>query len=91
MKVGDITEALRIPTGYQILKLESRSESQTAPFEQAKDQISDRVFTDKRKDEYQKYMEKLRAQAIIDWKNPDIKKAYDAGIQEIKAGTAPLK
>jgi len=91
MKVGDITEPLRIPTGYQTLKLESRSESQTAPFEQAKDQISDRVFTDKRKDEYQKYMEKLRAQAIIDWKNPDIKKAYDAGIQEIKAGTAPLK
>ena len=91
MKVGDITEPLRIPTGYQILKLESRSESQTAPFEQAKDQISDRVFTDKRKDEYEKYMEKLRAQAIIDWKNPDIKKAYDAGIQQIKTGTAPIK
>jgi peptidyl-prolyl cis-trans isomerase SurA len=91
MKVGDITEPLRIPTGYQLLKLESRSESQTAPFDQAKDQISDRVFTDKRKDEYEKYMEKLRAQAIIDWKNPDIKKAYDAGIEQIKAGASPLK
>ena len=89
MTVGDITEPLRIPTGYQILKLETRMESQTAPFEQAKDQISDRVFTDKRKDEYEKYMERLRGQAIIDWKNPDIKKAYDAGIQQIKAGTPP--
>ena len=91
MKVGDITQPLRIPTGYQILKLESRSESQTAPFEQAKDQIGDRVFTDKRKVEYEKYMEKLRAQAIIDWKNQDIKKAYDAGLEQIKNGTAPIK
>jgi peptidyl-prolyl cis-trans isomerase SurA len=91
MKVGDITQPLRIPTGYQILKLESRSDSQTAPFEQAKDQISDRVFTDKRKDEYEKYMEKLRAQAIIDWKNADLKKAYDIGVQQVKDGTAPLK
>jgi peptidyl-prolyl cis-trans isomerase SurA len=91
MKVGDITQPLRIPTGYQILKLESRSDAQTAPFEQAKDQISDRVFTGKRKDEYEKYMEKLRAQAIIDWKNPDLKKAYDIGVQQVKDGTAPLK
>jgi peptidyl-prolyl cis-trans isomerase SurA len=91
MKVGDITQPLRIPTGYQILKLESRSESQTAPFEQAKDQISDRVFTDKRKDEYEKYMERLRAQAIIDWKNADIKKAYEIGVQQVKDGTAPFK
>ena len=91
MKVGDITQPLRIPTGYQILKLESRSDAQTAPFEQAKDQISDRVFTGKRKDEYEKYMEKLRAQAIIDWKNPDLKKAYDIGVQQVKDGTAPIK
>ncbi len=91
MKVGDITQPLRIPTGYQILKLESRSDAQTAPFEQAKDQISDRVFTDKRKDEYEKYMEKLRAQALIEWKNADLKKAYDIGVQQVKDGTAPLK
>ena len=96
MKVGDITQPLRIPTGYQLLKLETRSESQTAPFDQAKDQISDRVFTDKRKDEFEKYMEKLRAQAIIDWKNADIKRAWDVGIEQMKAAaaapaTAPAK
>ena len=39
------------------------------PFEQAREQISDRVFTDKRKAEFEKYLEKLRAQAIIEWKN----------------------
>ena len=45
-------------------------------FDQARDQISDKVFTDKRRDEFQKYLVKLRAQAIIDWRNADVKKAY---------------
>ena len=40
------------------------------------------MFTDKRKDEFQKYLEKLRAQAIIEWKNPDVKKAYEEGLAE---------
>jgi hypothetical protein len=39
------------------------------------------VFTDKRKAEYQKYLEKLRAQAIIEWKNPDVKRAFEAGLK----------
>ena len=34
--------------GYQILKLESMTPTQTMPFEQAREQISERVFTDKR-------------------------------------------
>jgi hypothetical protein len=60
------------------------------PFEQAREQIGDKVFTDKRKAEYEKYLEKLRSQAIIDWKNQDIKKAYDLGLEQIKAGVSPI-
>ena len=44
------------PRGYQILKLESITPTQTMPFEQAREQISERVFTDKRKAEFQKYL-----------------------------------
>jgi hypothetical protein len=51
------------------------------PFDEAREKISERVFTDKRKIEYQKYLEKLRAQAIIEWKNPEIKKAFDEGLK----------
>jgi hypothetical protein len=51
------------------------------PFEQAKEQIGERVFTDKRKAEYLKYLEKLRAQAIIEWKNQDVKRAFDEGLK----------
>jgi len=82
MKVGDVTPVLRTQRGYQILKLESSTQTQILPFEQARQQISDRVFTDKRKEQLQKYLEKLRAQAIIDWKNEDLRKAYEAGLKQ---------
>jgi parvulin-like peptidyl-prolyl isomerase len=88
MKVGDISEVLRSPTGYQILKLESSTPTETMPFEQAREQISDRVFTDKRRVEFEKYLEKLRAEAIIEWRNPELQKAYEVGLERIKSGAA---
>lgn len=87
MKVGDVTPPLRdAKRGYQLLKLEARSETHTMPFEEAREKISERVFTDKRRVEYQKYLEKLRAQAIIEWKNPEIKKAFDEGLRQQQQG-----
>jgi peptidylprolyl isomerase len=85
MKVGDISAALRTTRGYQILKLESSTPTQTAPFEVARDQISERVVTGKRRVEFDKYLVKLRAQAIIEFKNPDIKRAYDEGLKQVVA------
>src|SRR5262249_22281897 len=64
MKPGQVGEPIRTARGFQLLKLENLSAAQTLPFEQARDQISERVFTDKRKAEFQKYIEKLRGQAI---------------------------
>ena len=81
MKVGDVTPVLRTPRGYQILKLESSTPNQTLPFELARPQISEHVFTDKRKAQMQQYLQKLRTQAIIDWKNEDLRKAYEAGLK----------
>ena len=86
MKVGDITQALRAQKGYQILKLESSTKAETLPFDQAREQISQKVFEEKRRGEFEKYLEKLRAEAIIDWKNPQLKKAYDIGIERLKNG-----
>jgi peptidyl-prolyl cis-trans isomerase SurA len=87
MKPGDVSEIIRAPRGYQLLKLETASPTQTMALEQAREQISERVFTDKRKAEFQKYLQKLRAQAIIEWKNEDVRKAFEEGVQ--LQGTAP--
>ena len=82
MKPGDISDVIRTPRGYQLLKLETMTQAQTLSFEQARDQISERVFTDKRKAEFQKYLEKLRTQAIIEWKNQDVKRAFEEGLKK---------
>jgi parvulin-like peptidyl-prolyl isomerase len=79
-KSGDITDVIRTQRGYQIIKLETLKASQTMAFEQAREQISDRVVTGKRKEEFDKYLAKLRTQAIIEWKNPDVKQAYEQGL-----------
>lgn len=86
MKPGDVSEPIRTQRGYQLLKLESMTPAQTMSFEQAREQIGDRVFTDKRKMEFQKYLEKLRGQAIIEWKNLDVKKAFEQGLKQQASG-----
>ena len=89
MKPGDVSELVRTPRGYQILKLETMTKTETMTLEQAREQISERVFTDKRKAEFQKYLEKLRAQAIIEWKNEDVRKAFEEGLKQQAAPPAP--
>jgi len=90
MKPGDISQPVRTSRGFQIFKLETKTDTHTMPFLEAKEQIGERVFTDKRKVEYVKYLEKLRNQAIIEWKNQDLKKAFDEGLKQMaSAATAP--
>jgi peptidyl-prolyl cis-trans isomerase SurA len=88
MKAGDVSPVIRLPRGYQLLKLESMTPAQTMTFEQAREQIGDRVFTDKRKAEFVKYLEKLRGQAIIEWKNQDVKKAFEQGLKQQTGGAS---
>jgi peptidyl-prolyl cis-trans isomerase SurA len=82
MKAGDVSEPMRTARGYQLLKLEAITPTNTLPLDKAREQISERVFTDKRKAEYLKYLQKLRSQAIIEWKNDDVKKAFEEGMKQ---------
>lgn len=79
---GDLTPVLRTERGYQLLKLETASDTTIKPFEEAKDEIADRIANEKRVGEYEKYITRLRADAIIDWKNDEIKKAYEVGLKQ---------
>ena len=88
LKVGEVTPVLRTSRGNQILKLESSTQAETLPFEVAREQISERVVTGKRREEFEKYLVKLRAQAIIEWKNADIRKAYEEGLKQVSAESA---
>lgn len=80
MQVGDLTESIRNARGYQILKLESRTETRIRTFEAARDDISNRVGEERIRDARLRYLEKLRAQAAFTWRNDELKKAYDQAL-----------
>jgi len=80
MKAGDVTPVINTATGAQIFKLEQSIDSTTLPFEAARGQIADRIGQEKISAELKKYIQRLRAQAIIEWKNEDLRKAWEIGI-----------
>jgi len=82
MQVGDVTEPLRTQRGYQLLKIETRTETRVKTFEQARADISNRVADQKRQVELLKYLDQLREQATITWRNDDLKKAYEQGLEK---------
>lgn len=77
LEVGDITEPIRTTLGYQVLKLEERSQPEPQPFEEVRNAISDNVFNDRRLAEYASYLDRLRTEADFDWKNERLKQAFD--------------
>ena len=80
MKIGEITEVTRTPRGYQILKLETRTDTQIRSFDDARGDISDKVGEQKMLGERLKYLERLRTQATITFRNDELKKAYEVAL-----------
>lgn len=78
LKAGQVTSVFRTANGYGVLKLETATAPEVKTFEASRDQIADKVFGAKRGAEYDKYIKKLRAQAIIEWKNEEMHKLWAA-------------
>jgi parvulin-like peptidyl-prolyl isomerase len=80
MKPGDITQAIRTPRGYQLFKLEAVKTSALQPFDSVRDLIADKVAAARTQSEMRKFLARLRTQAIIEWKNDELKKVYEKQI-----------
>jgi peptidyl-prolyl cis-trans isomerase SurA len=80
LKVGDVSEVIRTQRGYQLLALESRTETKIKTFDEGRQDISDKIADEKRRGETQKYLEKLRGSATITWHNDELKKAYEQAL-----------
>jgi len=80
MKIGDVSEVMRTARGYQILKLESRTETRIRSFDDARNDISSKVGGEKMTGERLKYLEKLREQATITWRNEELRKVYEQAL-----------
>jgi parvulin-like peptidyl-prolyl isomerase len=86
MKPGEIGQPIRVARGFHILKLESMKPTVTPPFEQVRDLVADRVHEERQRTEVRKFLTRMRGQALIEWKNEDLKKAYE---RQIALSTAP--
>lgn len=80
MKPGDVTQPLRADKGYQILKLETLKGSAVQPFDSVRDLVADKVYQERQQAEMRKFLARIRSQAIIEWKNQDLRKMYEARI-----------
>jgi parvulin-like peptidyl-prolyl isomerase len=88
MKPGDLTEPLRTKTGYQILKLETRSAAEVETFERSKEPIAQRILESRLDVERAKFLQKLLMQSVIEWKDETFKKMYETERAiRMKAGT----
>jgi peptidyl-prolyl cis-trans isomerase SurA len=94
MQVGDLTEPLRTARGYQLIKLESRTDAKVRSFEAARGDIGNKIGEQKLRVEREKYLDRLREQATIVWRNTELQKAYDTALSRRQAAStqaAPAK
>jgi parvulin-like peptidyl-prolyl isomerase len=87
LKTGDIAEPIRTPTGYQLLKVELKDEATVQPFEAVRSDVTARVQNERGNAEMKKFVDSLRAQAIIEWKDEDLKRMYEQYRAQKKAGS----
>jgi peptidyl-prolyl cis-trans isomerase SurA len=80
LKVGELTEPIRTPRGYQLIKLEARGESTLQPFEEIRPQIEQRVRSDRLQGETEKLLARLHTQAVIEWKDEAFRLMYEKAL-----------
>lgn len=81
--VGDVADPIRTPRGYQLLKIEARGESTLEPFDKVNTRIEQRIREERIGAETQKLLERLRGQAIMDWKDQELKAVYEKRLSEL--------
>src|SRR3954469_8718490 len=88
MKPGDISTPIRTSRGVQVLKLETIKPSAAQPFESVRDLVADKVHDARQLTEVRKFMSKVRGQALIEWKNDELKKLYEKQVAVESGGGA---
>jgi parvulin-like peptidyl-prolyl isomerase len=79
-KKGYVTDPIKIPTGFVILKVEDRHEAGQATYEQVKDEIQNILAAPKMEPKVRDYLTRLREEAFL-----EIRDGY------VDAGAAPGK
>lgn len=78
--VGDISQPVRTSRGYQMLRLEARTEAAPEPFLAVRDRIGQKIQTERIDAEMERYIRSLLSQAQIEWKDEDYRLMYEQQI-----------
>jgi parvulin-like peptidyl-prolyl isomerase len=81
MKPGDVSQPFRTAKAFQIVKLEKMTTPTVQPFDSVRDLVAEKVYGARQQSEVKKFLGRLRSQAIIVWKNDELKKAYEDQIR----------
>ena len=76
------------PRGVQILKLETIKPASIQPFESVRDLVADKVHDARQQIEVRRFLARMRGQALIEWKNDELKKMYEKQVALDTAGGA---
>ena len=87
LDVGEVSDPVRTTQGYQLVMLAEQTEAEARPFDEVRENISNNVFNGRRMEEYANYLQTLRSEAIIDWKNDDLRQVYE---DEVVAEEIPI-
>lgn len=79
-KKGFVTDPIRVPTGFLILKVEDRFEAGQAPYEEVENEITERLAMPQMQPKVRAYLTKLREDAFL-----EIRAGY------VDSGAAPGK
>jgi peptidyl-prolyl cis-trans isomerase SurA len=86
LTVGEVTPPVRGTRGYQIFQLDNRSISEQKPLATVRDEIEQLLRDERIEPETRKLLTRLRAQAVIEWKDESYRKLYE---QAVAAKTTP--
>jgi parvulin-like peptidyl-prolyl isomerase len=85
VKQGDLTAPIRTDSGYVVFKLDKKSAAEVQPYDAVREQIYQKVGEERLDVEKKKHIEKLRAMALIEWKDDGYRKLYEQRVAERKA------
>jgi parvulin-like peptidyl-prolyl isomerase len=85
LKAGDVTEPIRTGAGYVIYKVDAKTESGVKPFEEVRSEVQQRIMGERVGTETEKFLEKQRSIALIEWKDESLKKMYEDALKARQA------
>ena len=85
LRPGDISEPVQLGRGYQILKLETREAMALQPFDKVRDKSELAIRDERLGGEMKKLKARLRAQAVIEWKDENLKAIYERQLSTASA------